>query len=80
MAAKDLKIKTYLVQHAGIEFDEVDYSYPRGISQNSNIYFFDFHKELPKILSAKIIKEEVNLYKPRDFRVINKLRNDEGQL
>jgi len=42
----------------------------------SNIYFFDSPKELPKILSAKIIKEEVNFYKPTDFRVINRLLND----
>jgi hypothetical protein len=41
LAAKALGIKTYLLQHAGIEFDEIDYSYPEGISTNSNILFTD---------------------------------------
>ncbi len=38
-AANKLKIKTYLLQHAGIEFDEIDYSYPKGIDRFSNILF-----------------------------------------
>lgn len=40
--ARKLYIKTYLVQHAGIEFDEVDYSYPKGISKTSNVLFPDY--------------------------------------
>lgn len=39
LAAKKLNIKTYLIQHAGIEFDEVDYSYPKGITPKSTILF-----------------------------------------
>lgn len=39
--AKELKIKTYLLQHAGIEFDEIDYSYPYNITPKSNILFPD---------------------------------------
>jgi len=38
-AAKELNIDTYLVQHGGIELDEVDYSYPIEITQNSFILF-----------------------------------------
>jgi hypothetical protein len=42
LAAKDLGIITYLLQHASIEFDEVDYSYCSGISTYSNILFPDY--------------------------------------
>lgn len=41
-AAKDNNIKTYLVQHAGIEVDEIDYSYPNEITNNSFILFPDY--------------------------------------
>lgn len=41
-AAKDLGIETYLIQHAGIEEDEIDYSYPKGITSNSFILFPDY--------------------------------------
>lgn len=37
--AQEQQIKTYLVQHAGIEFDEIDYSYPSFISPDSNILY-----------------------------------------
>lgn len=37
--AKEQKIKSYLVQHAGIEFDEIDYSYPSFINSTSNILY-----------------------------------------
>lgn len=42
IAAKELNIETYLVQHAGIEIDEVDYSYPNGITSKSSILFPDY--------------------------------------
>lgn len=42
LAAKKLNIKTYLVQHAGIEIDEIDYSYPAGITTKSFILFSDY--------------------------------------
>lgn len=42
LAAKELNIETYLVQHAGIEIDEVDYSYPNGITSKSSILFPDY--------------------------------------
>lgn len=38
-AAKEMKVKTYLLQHAGIEFDEIDYSYPKVINEFSNILY-----------------------------------------
>lgn len=38
-AAQEQKIKSYLVQHAGIEFDEIDYSYPDSITPSSNILY-----------------------------------------
>lgn len=41
-AAKELNIETYLVQHAGIEIDEIDYSYPNGITSKSSILFPDY--------------------------------------
>lgn len=40
--AKERAIKTYLVQHAGIEIDEIDYSYPTNIDKDSNILFPDY--------------------------------------
>lgn len=40
--AKDLNIKTYLLQHASIEFDEIDYSYPDFITRSHNILFADY--------------------------------------
>lgn len=39
LAAHDCNCETYLMQHAGIEIDEVDYSYPQGISENSFIIY-----------------------------------------
>lgn len=42
LAAKELDIKTYLVQHAGIEVDEIDYSYPSEITPQSFILFPDY--------------------------------------
>lgn len=42
LAAKELNIETYLVQHAGIEIDEIDYSYPNGITSKSSILFPDY--------------------------------------
>lgn len=42
LAAKELNIETYLVQHAGIEIDEVDYSYPNDITSESSILFSDY--------------------------------------
>lgn len=42
LAAKNLNIKTYLVQHAGIEIDEIDYSYPDGMTSKSFILFSDY--------------------------------------
>jgi len=41
-AAKELNIETYLVQHAGIEIDEIDWSYPIEIESNSTILFSDY--------------------------------------
>ncbi len=41
-AGKELNIETYLVQHAGIEIDEIDYSYPAGITTKSFILFSDY--------------------------------------
>jgi hypothetical protein len=41
LAAKEQGVKTFLLQHAGIEFDEIDYSYPESISIDSNILFPD---------------------------------------
>lgn len=40
--AKELEIQTYLVQHAGIEFDEVDYSYPLELTASNQILFSDY--------------------------------------
>ena len=37
--AKEQDIKTFLIQHAGIEFDEIDYSYPNFINPDSNILY-----------------------------------------
>jgi hypothetical protein len=42
LAAKELDIETYLVQHAGIEVDEIDYSYPSEITPQSFILFPDY--------------------------------------
>lgn len=42
LAAKDLSIETYLVQHAGIEIDEIDYSYCAGITTESPVLFADY--------------------------------------
>jgi hypothetical protein len=42
LAANKLNIDTYLVQHAGIENDEIDYSYPYDINRESFILFPDF--------------------------------------
>ena len=41
-AAKELNIETYLVQHAGIEIDEIDWSYPIETKSNSTILFSDY--------------------------------------
>lgn len=41
-AAKERNITTYLMQHAGIEFDEIDFSYPPDISYKSNILYSDY--------------------------------------
>lgn len=41
MAAKNLNIETYLLQHASIEFDEIDYSYPEMITKADKILFPD---------------------------------------
>ena len=40
-AANDYNIITHLVQHAGIELDEIDYSYPARVSRTGNILFPD---------------------------------------
>lgn len=40
-AANNNKMKTFLVQHAGIEKDEIDYSYPIAINSDSHILFPD---------------------------------------
>jgi len=42
LAAKDLNINSYLVQHAGIEIDEIDYSYCAGITTESPVLFADY--------------------------------------
>ncbi len=42
MAAKALNIETYLLQHASIEFDEIDYSYPEMITKSDRILFPDY--------------------------------------
>ncbi len=42
LASKNLGIETYLVQHAGIEIDEIDYSYPSDIKNTSPILFADY--------------------------------------
>jgi hypothetical protein len=34
-------IQTYLLQHSGIEIDEIEHSYPSGISKENNILFCD---------------------------------------
>lgn len=41
MAARKLNISSYLLQHASIEFDEIDYSYPNNITLSSRILFAD---------------------------------------
>jgi hypothetical protein len=41
-AAMDQKVTSYLVQHAGIEFDEIDYSYPDFITPSSNILYPEY--------------------------------------
>lgn len=40
-AARANHATTYLLQHGGIEFDEVDYSYPPGITRTANLLFAD---------------------------------------
>lgn len=42
LASKELKIETYLIQHAGIEKDEIDYSYPRNVKIDNFILFPDY--------------------------------------
>jgi hypothetical protein len=42
MAANALNIETYLLQHASIEFDEIDYSYPEMITRANRILFPDY--------------------------------------
>ena len=42
MAAKQFNIVTFLVQHASIEFDSIDLSYPQSISPDSRILFSDY--------------------------------------
>jgi len=40
-AAREVGAKTYLLQHASIEVDEVDYSHPEGVTPDSNVLFPD---------------------------------------
>ena len=42
MAAKTFNVETYLLQHASIEFDEIDYSYPEIITKANRILFPDY--------------------------------------
>ncbi|MBV5341810.1 MAG: hypothetical protein J0665_20025 [Deltaproteobacteria bacterium] len=42
LAAKRNNVKTFLLQHAMIEFDCVEYSFPEEISLNDNILFSDY--------------------------------------
>lgn len=42
LAARDYKISSHLVQHASIEDDSVDLSYPKNINSKSNILFADY--------------------------------------
>lgn len=41
-ASRRYGVKTYLVQHASIELDEIDYSYPKNISYKDFILFPDY--------------------------------------
>ena len=42
MTAKELYIPTHLIQHGSIEFDDVQFSYPSSIKNNSNVLFSQY--------------------------------------
>jgi len=42
LAARELNIAVYLLQHASIEIDEIDYSYPMKVKPNSQILFPEY--------------------------------------
>ena len=41
-AARDCALASYLLQHGGIEFDEIDFSYPSQVDRSDNIIFPDY--------------------------------------
>jgi len=41
-AAQHMNVETYLIQHCGIELDEIDFSYPDFINPGSFIFFPDY--------------------------------------
>lgn len=41
-AARDCTLTSYILQHGGIEFDEIDFSYPSQVARSDNIIFPDY--------------------------------------